>query len=130
MGHQVSLLLRKVCDYAIPEGIDYRVVQGYLQKPWRKLTSPTPRPSAGSGLLSGLNAAENLTLCSLIYTNTDRIVAHTAVRWNTIKSGFACMACSRSPICAIAAGFLAGLSILKFVIPTKIVMLSLFQAPC
>jgi hypothetical protein len=27
MGHQVSLSPRKVCDYAIPEGIDYQVVQ-------------------------------------------------------------------------------------------------------
>ena len=39
MGHQVSLFsLRKVCDYAIPEGIDYQVVQDTCKKPWRKLT--------------------------------------------------------------------------------------------
>lgn len=39
LGHQVTLFsLRKVCDYAIPEGIDFQVVQDTCKKPWRKLT--------------------------------------------------------------------------------------------
>ena len=37
LGHQVTLFsLRKVCDYAIPEGIDFQVVQDTCKKPWRK----------------------------------------------------------------------------------------------
>lgn len=47
LGHQVTLFsLRKVCDYAIPEGIDFQVVQDTCKKPWRKLTAS--RPFAGS----------------------------------------------------------------------------------
>lgn len=39
LGHQVSLFsLRNVCNYALPEGIDYRVVESHSRAPWRKIT--------------------------------------------------------------------------------------------
>ncbi|WP_147200364.1 glycosyltransferase [Pantoea sp. MBD-2R] len=38
-GHRVSLFsLRAICDYTIPEGIDYQVIQDQCKSPWRKLT--------------------------------------------------------------------------------------------
>lgn len=55
MGHQVSLFsLRKVCDYAIPEGIDYQVVQDTCKKTVAEADrDPTPRQTAGSGYRAG-----------------------------------------------------------------------------
>lgn len=38
-GHQVSLFsLRNVCDYPLPPGLDYQVIEDRCRKPWRKLT--------------------------------------------------------------------------------------------
>ncbi|WP_352412593.1 glycosyltransferase [Mixta sp. BE291] len=38
-GHQVSLFsLRSVCDYPLPAGLDYQVIQDRCRKPWRKIT--------------------------------------------------------------------------------------------
>ncbi|MCQ4105755.1 glycosyltransferase [Erwinia persicina] len=46
MGHQVSLFsLRNVCKYALPEGIDYQVVESTSRSPWRKLTELSRRAS-------------------------------------------------------------------------------------
>lgn len=45
-GHRVSLFsLRAVCDYPIPEGLDYHVIQDSRRKPWRKLTELRNRAS-------------------------------------------------------------------------------------
>ncbi|KGT95492.1 glycosyl transferase [Erwinia typographi] len=45
-GHRVSLFsLRAVCDYTIPAGLDYHVVQDNCRKPWRKLTELSRRAS-------------------------------------------------------------------------------------
>lgn len=39
LGHRVSLFsLRSVCDYPLPAGLDYQVIQDRCRKPWRKLT--------------------------------------------------------------------------------------------
>ncbi|QHM73048.1 glycosyltransferase [Mixta intestinalis] len=39
LGHHVSLFsLRSVCDYPLPTGLDYQVIQDSCDKPWRKLT--------------------------------------------------------------------------------------------
>lgn len=39
LGHHVSLFsLRSVCDYPLPAGLDYQVIQDRCRKPWRKIT--------------------------------------------------------------------------------------------
>lgn len=39
LGHHVSLFsLRSVCDYPLPDGLDYQVIQDRCRKPWRKIT--------------------------------------------------------------------------------------------
>jgi len=39
LGHRVSLFsLRSVCDYPLPAGLDYQVIQDRCRKPWRKVT--------------------------------------------------------------------------------------------
>ncbi|UQY44022.1 glycosyltransferase [Erwinia sp. PK3-005] len=39
LGHQVSLFsLRSVCDYPLPAGLDYQVIEDGCRKPWRKIT--------------------------------------------------------------------------------------------
>lgn len=44
LGHRVSLLsLRDVCNYTLPEGIDYRVIADTSRSPWRKLTELSRR---------------------------------------------------------------------------------------
>lgn len=43
-GHRVSLFsLRAVCDYAIPEGVDYQIIEDSCSMPWRKLTELSRR---------------------------------------------------------------------------------------
>lgn len=77
MGHQVSLFsLRKVCDYAIPEGIDYQVVQDTCKKPWRKLTEI---PRRAHLLDRAIERAERSGKFDVVFSHlhkTDRIVAH------------------------------------------------------
>ena len=47
LGHQVSLFsLRDVCNYALPPGIDYPVVEAHSSAPWRKLTELARRAAA------------------------------------------------------------------------------------
>ncbi|MFQ1739411.1 hypothetical protein ACJWPZ_18700, partial [Klebsiella pneumoniae] len=43
-GDRVSLIsLRDVCEYPLPEGLDYYVVADRCRKPWRKLTELSRR---------------------------------------------------------------------------------------
>ncbi|TDT51707.1 glycosyltransferase involved in cell wall biosynthesis [Enterobacter sp. AG5470] len=76
MGHQVSLFsLRKVCDYPIPEGLDYRVILDKCKKPWRKLTEITRRARL---LDDAIRQAEQSGKFDLVVSHlhkTDRIVA-------------------------------------------------------
>ncbi|TCC00830.1 glycosyltransferase [Kosakonia quasisacchari] len=80
LGHQVSLFsLRKVCDYPIPEGLDYQVVQDKCKKPWRKLTEI---PRRAKLLDEAITAAERSGKFDIIFSHlhkTDRIVAHSRV---------------------------------------------------
>ena len=77
MGHQVSLFsLRKVCDYAIPEGIDFQVIQDTCKKPWRKLTEI---PRRARLLDNAIKQAERSGKFDVVFSHlhkTDRIVAH------------------------------------------------------
>lgn len=77
MGHQVSLFsLRKVCDYAIPEGIDFQVIQDTCTKPWRKLTEI---PRRAQLLDTAVRQAEQRGKFDVVFSHlhkTDRIVSH------------------------------------------------------
>ncbi|SEK88970.1 Glycosyltransferase involved in cell wall bisynthesis [Kosakonia sacchari] len=77
MGHQVSLFsLRKVCDYPIPEGVDFQVIQDKCKKPWRKLTEI---PRRAKLLDDAITTAERSGKFDIIFSHlhkTDRIVAH------------------------------------------------------
>lgn len=78
MGHQVSLFsLRKVCDYTIPDGVDYQVVQDLNKKPWRKLTELCRRARL---LDDAIRKAQEKGKFDIVFSHlhkTDRIVAHT-----------------------------------------------------
>jgi len=77
MGHQVTLFsLRNVCKYALPEGIDYQVVESDSKVPWRKLTELKRR---AAGLDRAIAASEmQAGSFDLVFSHlhkTDRIVA-------------------------------------------------------
>lgn len=79
MGHHVSLFsLRKVCDYTIPDGVDYQVVLDTCRSPWRKLTELHRRARL---LDNAIDAAQqqhgNFDIVFSHLHKTDRIVAHT-----------------------------------------------------
>ncbi len=78
MGHQVSVFsLRRVCDYEIPEGVDYQVILDTCKKPWRKLTELSRRAAL---LDSAIEEAQKKGKFALVFSHlhkTDRIVAHT-----------------------------------------------------
>lgn len=80
MGHQVSLFsLRKVCDYSIPEGIDYQVIQDVCKKPWRKITELSRRARL---LDQAILRAESAGKFDAVFSHlhkTDRIVARSRV---------------------------------------------------
>ena len=43
-GHRVSLFsLRRVCEYTLPAGVDYQVIEDKCRHPWRKLTELSRR---------------------------------------------------------------------------------------
>jgi len=75
-GDKVSLFsLRDVCDYPIPEGVNYQVIKDTDRSPWRKLTELSRR--AGQ-LDNALEQAEKHGKFDLVLSNlhkTDRIVA-------------------------------------------------------
>lgn len=80
MGHNVSLFsLRKVCDYPLPEGVDYQVIQDRCKKPWRKLTELCRRARL---LDEAISKAQEQGKFDIVFSHlhkTDRIVAHTRV---------------------------------------------------
>ncbi|MCP5738154.1 glycosyltransferase, partial [Klebsiella pneumoniae] len=70
---------RKVCDYAIPEGIDFQIVQDTCKKPWRKLTEI---PRRARLLDRAIENAERSGKFDVVFSHlhkTDRIVAHSRV---------------------------------------------------
>ncbi|HBS5951570.1 TPA: glycosyltransferase [Klebsiella variicola] len=76
-GDRVSLIsLRDVCEYPLPEGLDYQVVADRCRKPWRKLTELSRRARQ---LDAAVIRAEQQGQFDLVLSNlhkTDRIVAH------------------------------------------------------
>ena len=75
-GEQVSLFfLRDVCDYPLPEGLDYQVIDDRCRKPWRKLTELSRRARQ---LDAAIEKAEQQGRFDLVLSNlhkTDRIVS-------------------------------------------------------
>jgi len=78
LGHSVSLFsLRNVCNYPIPAGIDYQVVESHSKAPWRKLTELSRRAAALDKAIANSEAQSGSY--DLIFSNlhkTDRIVSH------------------------------------------------------
>ncbi|ELY5815001.1 glycosyltransferase [Cronobacter turicensis] len=75
-GDDVSLFsLRDVCEYPLPEGLNYQVIADYCRKPWRKLTEITRRARQ---LDMAVIKAEKESRFDLVLSNlhkTDRIVS-------------------------------------------------------
>lgn len=76
-GHRVTLFsLRTICEYSIPEGVDYQVVVDRCKKPWRKLTELDRRAALLDEAVEAAEASEgpfDLVLSHL--HKTDRIVS-------------------------------------------------------
>lgn len=80
MGHQVSLFsLRKVCDYTIPEGVDYQIIQDRCKKPWRKLTELCRRARLLDDAISKAQEKGKFDIVFSHLHKTDRIVRHIRV---------------------------------------------------
>ncbi|MBP2169113.1 glycosyltransferase involved in cell wall biosynthesis [Erwinia toletana] len=77
MGHQVSLFsLRNVCHYALPDGIDYQVVESHSRTPWRKLTELSRRAAAlEQAIIASEQQSGDFDLIFSHLHKTDRIVA-------------------------------------------------------
>lgn len=76
-GHQVSLFsLREVCEYTLPQGLDYVVIKDENRKPWRKLTELSRRAAQ---LDMALRDAGPFDLVLSNLHKTDRIVAKSRV---------------------------------------------------
>ncbi|OSM97792.1 glycosyltransferase [Lonsdalea populi] len=75
--HQVSLFsLRDVCEYPMPEGVDYQTIVDHSRAPWRKLTELRRRAAMLDKAIQGAQAQQgpfDLVLSNL--HKTDRIVA-------------------------------------------------------
>ncbi len=77
MGHRVSLFsLRNRCDYPMPAGVDYQLIESPSSAPWRKLTELSRRAAA---LDNAVSASEYQDApFDLIFSHlhkTDRIVS-------------------------------------------------------
>ncbi|MBS0849754.1 glycosyltransferase [Citrobacter sp. JGM124] len=79
-GDKVSLFsLRDVCEYPIPEGVNYRVIKDTDRSPWRKLTELSRRARL---LDNALAQAENRGKFDLVISNlhkTDRITSRSKI---------------------------------------------------
>ncbi len=80
-GHKVTLLsLRDVCSYAIPEQIEYKVVNDDCRTPWRKLNELSRRAKQLDQCFNELENSE--PAFDLIISNlhkTDRIVSKSRI---------------------------------------------------
>ena len=81
LGHRVSLFsLRSVCDYPIPEGVDYKVIKDCCKLPWRKLTETHRRARLLDQAVNQAQRAEGAFDLALSHLHkTDRIVKHSRV---------------------------------------------------
>lgn len=99
--------LRDVCEYPLPEGLDYQVVADRCRKPWRKLTELSRRARQ---LDAAVVRAEQQGQFDLVLSNlhkTDRIVARSR-RCASVTSGSVCTAYSLPPISGTAPALTAG----------------------
>lgn len=107
-GDRVSLIsLRDVCEYPLPEGLDYQVVADRCRKPWRKLTELSRRARQ---LDAAVVRAEQQGQFDLVLSNlhkTDRIVARSR-SCASVTSGSVCTASFRPPISGTAPALTAG----------------------
>ncbi len=108
-GDRVSLIsLRDVCEYPLPEGLDYQVVADRCRKPWRKLTELSRR--ARHSWTAAVVRAEQQGQFDLVFptcTQTDRIVARSR-SCASVTSGSVCTAYSLPPISGTAPAWTAG----------------------
>jgi len=76
-GHRVSLFsLRAVCDYAIPAGLDYQVIDDRCRLPWRKLTELSRRAtSLDRAIMQAEQQSGRFDLVVSHLHKTDRIVS-------------------------------------------------------
>lgn len=80
-GERVSLFsLRDVCDYPLPEGLDYRVISDRCRKPWRKLTELSRRAGRLDAAIAESEQQGNFDLVLSNLHKTDRIVARSRAR--------------------------------------------------
>lgn len=80
-GHRVSLFsLRSVCDYTIPEGIEYKVIVDHMRTPWRKFTELARRIRALDEVIreSQQHGGEFDLVLSHLH-RTDRVVARSRI---------------------------------------------------
>lgn len=80
-GHLVSVFsLRKVCDYPLPDGIEYQIIPDQARTPWSKITELSRRARALDKAVRGAqqrNGKFDLVVSHL--HKTDRIVARSRV---------------------------------------------------
>ena len=109
LGHRVSLFsLRSVCDYPLPAGLDYQVLQDRCRKPWRKLTELQRRACQLDRAI--IKAEQQSGAFDLIISHlhkTDRIVSRCR-HLDPAKHGTACTAFSPRLIWRDAKAFPAG----------------------
>ncbi|WP_380184189.1 glycosyltransferase [Kalamiella sp. sgz302252] len=76
-GHRVSLFsLRAVCDYAIPPGLDYQIIEDGCRQPWRKLTELSRRAeSLDRAIVQSEKEQGSFDLVVSHLHKTDRIVS-------------------------------------------------------
>ncbi|AHF78965.1 Putative lipopolysaccharide glycosyltransferase [Sodalis praecaptivus] len=76
-GHRVSIFsLRGVCDYALPDGIEYQIIADHASTPWRKLTELSRRARAlDKAVLASQQRNGEFDLVVSHLHKTDRIVA-------------------------------------------------------
>lgn len=79
IGHQVYLIsLKNICQYSIPNEINYQVIIDNYKKPWRKLTELSRRALALEKIIHKIEYKHGKF--DLIFSHlhkTDRIVSHT-----------------------------------------------------
>ena len=107
-GDRVSLIsLRDVCEYPLPEGLDYQVVADRCRKPWRKLTELSRRARQ---LDAAVVRAEQQGQFDLVLPTCTKPTASSpaAGRCASVTSGSVCTASFRPPISGTVPALTAG----------------------
>ena len=107
-GEHVSLFsLRDVCEYPLPDNLDYRVIADRCRKPWRKITELTRRARQLDNAIKEAEKEGPFDLWSLI---SIKPIASSPVApsLNIAICGSACMASFPLRIWGIAPGSAAG----------------------